>query len=301
MNENITSKFNNAINSFIDKIKEDKNVIALIVMGSFSYDIVWEKSDIDALLIVRDQVLNEIHFCVNEEDIPINITIVQRSELKRYYEKSFGGSIHHSFITTSKIVYSTDETLYEYLENIKIFGKDDMNISLMIYATELIANLEKCMKWLYVKKNNLYCQYWILKAAEKAAEMIICLNMETPNREAILRACEINNPFMEKYYVKPLSNQLSYNELECLINELNNFLQEHINTFSIPILDFLADGEIKTLSVISKHFKIESHFLFHLLDYLSEYNLIEKISQTIAITPKSRKVVEEMAFVRIID
>ena len=44
----------NALNRFVERIKNDTSVIALLLYGSLAYGTVWERSDIDVELIVRD-------------------------------------------------------------------------------------------------------------------------------------------------------------------------------------------------------------------------------------------------------
>jgi predicted nucleotidyltransferase len=56
--EDIKQRYLDAVDSFIDKLRDDQNVIAVILCGSLSYDKVWEKSDIDLTVVVRDQQLN---------------------------------------------------------------------------------------------------------------------------------------------------------------------------------------------------------------------------------------------------
>jgi excinuclease ABC subunit A len=58
LNDNQTTLlFREALRQFVDKIEQDEQVIAAILLGSLSYDQVWEKSDIDLKLIVHDQKL----------------------------------------------------------------------------------------------------------------------------------------------------------------------------------------------------------------------------------------------------
>lgn len=82
----LTQRYRAAADSFIEKIKKDVNVIAVIIGGSLAYDQVWEKSDIDATIIVRDQVLKNDNFCIVEDDITINLYVCTRSSFKRFLE-----------------------------------------------------------------------------------------------------------------------------------------------------------------------------------------------------------------------
>jgi len=46
--------FNDALEALIDRIKRDRSVPAAILCGSLSYDKVWDKSDIDVVLVTID-------------------------------------------------------------------------------------------------------------------------------------------------------------------------------------------------------------------------------------------------------
>ena len=63
-----------------------------------------------------------------------------------------------------------------------------------------------------------------------------------------------------------------------------------------PIIDYMSDGEMKTVTMIAKFFNAEGHFIIGILDYLTEKGVIVKVSQTIRITPKSKLAVEEIAY-----
>jgi len=48
-----------ALNNFVNSVKSDPNVIALLLNGSLAYGTVWAKSDIDLLMLIRDEKLFE--------------------------------------------------------------------------------------------------------------------------------------------------------------------------------------------------------------------------------------------------
>jgi hypothetical protein len=122
----IKERYLEALDSFVDKVRDDPNVIAVIVSGSLAYDVVWEKSDIDMTLVVRDQQLKNDSYCIVEDGIIINVYLMVRSVFKRGMERSLGGSFTQSYMSRGRIVYTTDDSLYEYFEDIKRIGSDDI-------------------------------------------------------------------------------------------------------------------------------------------------------------------------------
>lgn len=292
----MTKRYQEAVDSFLDKIKSDPNVIAVILCGSLAYDQVWEKSDVDITVVVRDQNLKNESFCITEDDITINTYIVTRSGFKRILESQSGGSFMHSFYAKGKIIYSTDDSLYEYFEELKQLGRDDLAMTVFFSACELIHCYDKCLKWLTVKQDALYAQYYLLKAAEVIARIEVCLKGEIPSREAILRASTLNPNLIAPYYEEAMSHHYSIIEILNAIHGMQEYLDQHLDIIKKPVLEYMSDQEIKTVTMLTKYFRTDSHFIIGIFDYLADKGVIMKISQTIRITPKSKMAVEEIAY-----
>src|ERR671922_55980 len=50
----VRDTFTKALDALVDEIKSDRSVLAAILCGSLSHDTVWEKSDIDLVLVTVD-------------------------------------------------------------------------------------------------------------------------------------------------------------------------------------------------------------------------------------------------------
>ena len=299
--KDMQERYMQAVNDVIDVIKKDVNVIAIVVQGSLTNDVVWEKSDIDATVIVRDQKIEVSDFCIDQDDIAFNIDIMERSKFVRMLERSSGASFGHSFYAKAQMMYTTDDSLKQMLEDSRAIGEKDAERSALFLACEVVCLMEKCQKWLYIKEDYTYCKYYILKAAEQIAALEICLVKESPSREAIQRAHQLNPELMERFYYRPIKEDLGKDELEELINAIDEYLMKHIEVISREVLNFLDDGELKTLHMITRHLGSAGHILVHILDYFRDKGLIEKASQTVRLTPKSRPNLEEVAYIVIKD
>jgi len=295
----LKERFNAAVDSFVSKVKDDPNVIAVIVCGSVAYDVVWEKSDVDMTVVVRDQNLKCNYYCVVEDGITINVDLKLRSEFKRELERNLGGSFGQSYYSKGKIVYTTDDSLYEYFEDMKKLGSDDIAFSVFFQACELVCICDKCKKWLNLRKDPLYAQYYLLKAASFIADIELCINGEPSSREAIQKALKLNPEVITPFYQDAMSHHFSEKELVEAIERIESYLEQRLDIFKKPVIDFMSDEQIKTVTLISRHFQAPGHFIVHILDYLADKGVIEKVSQTIRITPKSKLAVEELGFLYI--
>ena len=295
----LKERYNAAVNSFVSKIKSDPNVIAVIVCGSLAYDLVWEKSDVDMTVVIRDQVLKNTSYCIIEDGITINVDLMVRSHFKRGLERNLGGSFSQSYFSKGKIVYTTDDSLYEYFEDLKNLGSDDIALSLFYKASMLVGIYEKCQKWLTVRKDPLYAQYFLLKAAEVIADMELCLKGEPASRESIQKALKLNPEVITPFYQEAMSHHFSEEEISKSIESIDRYLEQHLDILKKPVIEFMADEQIKTSTLIAKHFHVQGHFIVGIFDYLAEKGVIEKVSQTIRITPKSKMAVEELGYLYI--
>ena len=259
----MTERYLNAVESFIEKAKKDVNIIAVIIAGSLANDVVWEKSDIDAIAVVRDQNLKIHEFTLDEDGITLNMNVQERSSFVRMIER---GGWNSSFMAKARVMYTTDESISKMLEQSKQIGERDAQISAMFSAGDAVCYIEKCEKWLYIKRDYTYCRYYIIKLAESLAHVELWRNKEAPGREALQQAQLINPELVSRFYYYPLSRELSKSELEELIQDADDYLVKHLDYLSEPVIDYLSDGEVRTLTVLQRQFRAGGHFFVHLLD-----------------------------------
>ena len=295
----LKERFLAATESFIDNVKTDPNVIAVIICGSLAYDQVWEKSDIDMTVVVRDQVIKNDSYCIIEDDITINVSIAPRSSFKRLMERVTGGSFQQAYFAKGQIVYSTDESFNEYFEELRTIGNDDIALNIFFDACSLLYAYEKATKWLTVKNDPIYAQYYLLGAVENLARIEVSLQGEPPTREVIQQALKYNPELITPYYQTAMSRLYTKEELRTLINGIDAYMKKHLDVIKQPVLEYMKDQEMKTVTMLAKYFYTEGHYIIGLFDYLAEQGVLAKVSQTIRITPRGKKAVEEIGYLYI--
>jgi uncharacterized protein len=296
--EQYKKRYLDAINSFVDKVRSDQNVIAVVVSGSVTYDVVWEKSDIDMTVIIRDQTLQTGDYCVLEDGITIHAELMPRSRFKRFMEGSWtiGGSFMQSYFANARLIYTTDDSLYEYLEEMKEIGADDIPLTALHNAAEVFHYRKKSMKWIMARKDPLYAQYFLIMAAEAIARMELCLRGIPFNRDGVKKALELEPELLRPFYQDAMSHHYSEEEIMKAIQSIDAYLVRNIEVIQQPVIDYLSDQEVKTVTMLNKHFHSSGDALTYVFDFLAERGIIEKVSETIRLTPKSKKSVEEIAY-----
>lgn len=290
-------RYQDAVESFTKKVKNDPNVIAVFLAGSLAYDKVWDKSDVDMTVILRDQEITTYSYAIDEDDIIINVALTTRTKFKKMLGSSKGGGFNHSYYSRGKFLYTTDDSLNEALEDFKKIGADDMELSFFNTSNALIGMAEKIEKWLTVKNDPLYSQLYVAYTANVLAEMKLISLGISPSRESVLQVMEIDPDFIRPFYEAPLSGRLNEEHIRILIDRIYGFLEENADYLFAPADQYMSDGEIKTVTMLTKKFGLDSHGITHIFDFFARIGKIDKVSETIRITPKGKKLVEEVAYV----
>ena len=297
--KNIKERFESALNTFVDKIKSDPKVLAVIVVGSMANDVVWEKSDMDTIVLVRDAKLAEKSYCLEEDGLIINVNIQTEFDFKRSLERTLSGGVGSSFFTRARVVYSMDDSLNEFLIEMQKIGKDDAALAFFGEASSLIYFMEKIEKWLTVKDDPLYAQMWVVYSSSTYANMRLILDNKPLSRESVLKVMEYAPELMENIYVKPLEGHMTRDEVWDILKFYKQFLEENIEILKLPVENYMSSGQVYTVTNLTKHFRMDSHGIYHIFDFLDEMGIVARVTETVRLTPKSRRSAEEVAFMYI--
>ncbi|SFT14796.1 hypothetical protein [Paenibacillus sp. BC26] len=299
--EQTTALFREALNQFIEKVKKDDQVIAAVLLGSLSYDQVWEKSDIDLKLIVHDQKLNSGYMCFVENDVPINASIQTRNEFKRWIERSVGGSISQSMLYRSTLLFTKDASITEYFEQIRIVGERDRQLQLQQLGGYSLALLAKAEKWLYVKQDAVYSAFWIIKMVDVLSQIEVLLNEDVPMRESVKQALAYNPDFFRVVYTEMVLGAVTEAGVQSAIDQINGYLNARAERIFRPMLAYLKEeADVRTVTDIVLKFKpvieTDTGSATAICDWLAERGLLMKMESETKATPKSRNMLLEPAY-----
>ena len=101
----VRKQFDEARECFIERAKEDKRVLAIIIYGSIAYDAVTERSNINAYVIVEEGQHRSARLV--EYGVPIDVYIYNKNDFLRTVQHPRGRGIWQ-VLTNSKLVFSRD-------------------------------------------------------------------------------------------------------------------------------------------------------------------------------------------------
>src|SRR3954451_18873786 len=97
--DGVQRTFKAALDALIAQVKRDRSVLAAILCGSLSHDIVWAKSDIDLVLVtIDDKKTENASLSLYADGINVHAILIPRAQFRRMVEGAIGNSFVHSFL-----------------------------------------------------------------------------------------------------------------------------------------------------------------------------------------------------------
>src|SRR6516162_5516458 len=125
-NGSIQQKFTAALDTLVELVKADRSVLAAILCGSLSHDIVWAKSDIDLVLVtIDDKKVSQSDIALYADGVNVHAFLMPRTEFRKTVESSIHNSFMHSFLAKGRLLYSHDPTIADLCAGLAKIGERD--------------------------------------------------------------------------------------------------------------------------------------------------------------------------------
>ena len=291
--------FNQALDSFVNKVKQDRNVLAAILYGSLSHDQVWAKSDIDVMLIGRDEKKGEKHFALIENGVNIHASLIPRSKFRRQLEGALQGSFFHSSFSKSTLLYSTDDSIRAYYADARHVGARDREMQILAEGSPVLYTLAKAEKWFYLKNDLTYSFLWIMYSVNILAKIETLLAGEVTGREVLHQALKHNPAFFNAVYTDLVHNKKDRAAIEVALRRINTYLDERLHVLFKPVLDYLAtEGGVRSTTELDDHFakRAQIETLCFAYEWLADKGVIQKVPSPVRLTEKSLVALDEAAY-----
>jgi predicted nucleotidyltransferase len=246
--------YQSAIDELTKKVEKDEYALNLMLAGSLSYDTVWEKSDIDVMIVTRDEPYSVRRVFI-EKDIFIEGEVVTRDHFKKGTHRVKDGSIFHSYFSMSKLLFSRDDTIKDMYEDIQNIGSRDVEDLLLLNYMFCKDLINKAHKALYVKEDPHFALNFMMSGIRRMANIEVLLNKTIPLRESTIQALEFNPEFFQEIFTDMIHTPLkSWEVINEVLEKMENYLDEHLKEFIQPVIRLLEKEEEMT------HYDLKTHF-----------------------------------------
>jgi hypothetical protein len=293
-------RFQTALDALIDEVKRDRSVLAAILCGSLSYDTVWDKSDIDLVLVtIDDRKAAGQGLALYAEGINVHALLMQRTEFRETVEGSIRNGFQHSFLARGRLLYTRDETIAALCAQLDAIGERDIQVQLMNAAGHALPSVYKAHKWLRTRGDLEYTALWILYAATPLAKIEVLHARLLADREVLPQAMKLNPAFFKMIYTDLLNTRKTAKNVRAALSAMDAYLAERARALFAPVIDYLREvGEARSATEIDDHFKrnLGVAGVTGICEYLADQGMIGKAHLPVRLTRKSNVDVQELAF-----
>ena len=293
-------QFSRALEALIVKIKEDRSILAAVLCGSLSHDTVWDKSDIDLVLVTIDEKkLSEEGLALYADGINVHALLMSRTDFRKLVEGSLRSSFFHSFLAKGRLLYTHESGIAALCERLHSMGERDIRIQLLNAAGSTLPAVYKAHKWFRTRGDLHYAALWILHAANGLARIEVLGARQLADREVLPQAAKLNPAFFKLVYTDLLNNKKTTERVQEALTAIDNYLADRTSELFGLVIDYLQEiGEARSATEIDDHFRRNFGVggVTGVCEYLSDRGLLGKAPLPVRLTRKSNINVDELAF-----
>jgi len=303
------ARFEAALNQLIERIAEDRYVLAVVLVGSLSPETIWHRESLGLWIIEADGVSRRLPSDGNDErifrilvenDINIHAEVIPRSRFRRMVEGASRTAFSCNFFAVRKIVYSKDASIESWFKKANSVATKDKERELLTFSTWTIHAHRHARKRLDIKGDLELAAQETLGAAHSVAHTEIIRQGRIWEQDVIYRAVEGNPALFRTIYLDVLAKRKNRRVLEKALDAIDGYLDKHYQAHLKPLLDYLKkENRVVPLSEMSDHFAFSQLHPWHLesaCEWLERKGRLQKLSAPFKLTKRSLKRVEEPAY-----
>lgn len=307
--EKRVAQFQGALDRLIERVAEDRYVLAVVLVGSLSPETIWNRDSIGLWIIEADGVSRRLRSDGNEEriyrtlvedGINIHAQVIPRSRFKMMVEGSSRTAFSCNFFSHRKLVYCNDPSIDNWFESANQVATKDRERELLTFSTWTIHAHRHAQKRLTLKQDIELSFQSTLEAAHSVAYTEIIRIGQVWEQDAIYKAIDVNPKLFQRIYLDVLADPRNRKTLESALDGIDAYLDEHHTIHLKPLLHFLKKANRAVpLSEISDTFAFSSVYPWHIesaCEWLERKGRLQKLSAPFKLTKRSQEPVEEPAY-----
>ena len=288
------------LEALVEQVKADRSILAAVLGGSLSHDKVWEKSDIDLVLVTIDDRKVELSdLSLNADGVNIHALLMPRAEFRKTIEGAVRQSFMHSFLAKGRLLYTHDPTIADLCASLAALGERDTGLQLLGAATSALPPIYKAHKWFVTRGDLDYTALWILYAATALARIEVIGRHLLADREVIPQALTLNPAFFKTIYTDLLNEKKTAARVQAALDAVDGYLANRAPLLFGLVIEHLREvGEARSCREIEDYFsrKFGVSGVTTACEYLADQGLIGKAATAARLTKKSSVEVQELAF-----
>jgi hypothetical protein len=303
------ARFQAALDQLIERIAEDRYVLAIVLVGSLSPETIWRRESLGLWIIEADGVTRRLKSdgqdervfrILVENGINIHAEVIPRSRFKQMVEGASRTAFSCNFFAVRRVVFSKDASIESWFKQADSVATKDRERELLAFSTWTMHDLRHARKRLEIKKDLELAALEILSAAQSVAYTEIIRRGQVWEQDVIYRAIEGDPDLFQTIYLDVLAKRKNRKVLAAALVAIDGYLSQHYQAHLKPLLAYLKkENRVVPLSEISEHFAFSQLYPWHLesaCEWLESKGLLDKFSAPFKLTKRSLEAVEEPAY-----
>src|SRR5262245_43411972 len=303
------ARFEAALSVLIERISQDRYVLAVVQVGSLSTETIWHRESLWLWIIEADGVTRRlpsdgsderIFRILVENGINIHAEIIPRSRFKKMVEGASRTAFSCNFFAERRIVYSKDASIESWFKKADSIATKDQERELLTFSTWTIHAHRHARKRLDIKGDLELAAQETLGAAHSVAHTEIIRQGKVWENDVIYRAIEISPALFQTIYVDVLAKRKNRRVLSTALDAIDGYLDSHYQAHLKPLLAYLRkQNRVVPLSEMSDQFAFSQIHPWHLesaCEWLERKGRLQKVSAPFKLTKRSLERVEEPAY-----
>jgi hypothetical protein len=303
------ARFRGALDGFVERIAEDRYVLAIVLVGSLSPETIWHRESLALWIIEADGVSRRllsdgkderVFRILVENGINIHAEVIPRSRFKQMVEGASRTAFSCSFFAERRIVFSKDPSIDGWFKTANSIAAKDQERELLTFSTWTIHAVRHARRRLEVKQDLELAAQETLWAAHSVAHTEIIRQGKVWEQDVIYRAIDGNPELFQSIYLDVLAKRKNRRVLTAALDAIDGYLERHYKAHLKPLLTLLKkENRVVPLSEISEHFAFSQLHPWHLesaCEWLARKGLLEKLSAPFKLTKRSLERAEEPAY-----
>jgi len=303
------ARFEASLQQFVERISEDRYVLAIVLVGSLDEKTIWRRESLDLWIIEADGVSRRLLSDANDErvfrilvenSINIHAELIPRSRFKKMVEGTSRTAFSCNFFAERKVVYSKDPSIEGWFKKANTLATKDQERELLTFSIWTIHAHHHARKRLELKGDLELAMQDILGAAHSIAHTEIIRQGKVWEQDVIYRAIDGAPRLFQTIYLDVLAKGKNRRVLSTALDAIAGYLDEHYQAHLKPLLAYLKkQNRVVPLSEISDQFAFSQVYPWHLAsacEWLERKGLLEKVSAPFKLTKRSQEQIEEPAY-----
>ena len=303
------ARFEAALQQFVERIAEDRYVLAIVLVGSLRAETIWQRESLALWIIEADGVSRRLLSDGNDErifrtlvenGINIHAEVIPRSRFKKMVEGASRTAFSCNFFAERRIVYSKDPSIASWFKKANSLATKDQERELLTFSTWTIHAHRHARKRLDLKGDLELAAQETLWAAHSVAHTEIIRRGEVWEDDVIYRAIKGAPDMFQTIYLDVLAKRKNRRVLSTALDAIDGYLDKHYQAHLKPLLAYLKkQNRVVPLSEIGDQFAFSQLHPWHMesaCEWLERKGLLEKVSAPFKLTKRSQEQVEEPAY-----